>query len=460
MIAMRQLHITLSVVFAVALAVRSGVVGAASGDLDTTFGPSLSGYATVPFDLGGNNADITQSVLQQSGGRIVLVGRAVDGPASARLALTRLQSNGVIDASFGSNGRTSWPLSSGSYSAAIPYVNAAALDSAGRILVAGDTANDNCSYVARFTADGAIDSGFGTGGAYVSCPPSGHYTRFSDIAVDAVGRVVVAGTYALLNGDLVTSSSYLALRLTAAGQPDATFNGGAMYTQSIGQVANSKDHAGAVMLDRAGRIYLGGGAQTASNSDAEVVLRLTAAGAPDTTCAPSGWVILGSPANSGFFATSVLQRDAHHVVLVGTWYAQSGPAQDGIAYAEMDADMCTAGVSSITIPATSAMAGRAVAASDGAVYISYSQLTSNVAGAPWYAGILALYDTLPWGDYFSGIYPNQSTYGVGIALAGGMPLQAIQAQYSGNDYDFAVARFQNDRIFYANFDRDGAKTTP
>ena len=34
------------------------------------------------------------------------------------------------------------------------------------------------------------------------------------------------------------------------------------------------------------------------------------------------------------------------------------------------------------------------------------------------------------------------------------------AQYSGEDYDFAVARFQNDRIFYANFDRDGAKATP
>ncbi|GAA0720786.1 hypothetical protein [Dokdonella soli] len=433
---------------------------AASGDLDTTFGPVLNGYATYAFDLGGNKADTSQVVLTQANGNIVLVGRAIDSATSGRIALVRLQPTGVVDSTFGSGGSATFSLVSGSYTAAIPYVNAAALDTQGRILVAGDTANDQCSYVARFTANGVIDGSFATGGVYVACPSSGHYIRFMDVAVDSSDRPVLAGTYATLSGDFVASSQYLALRLTAAGQSDPTFNGGAIYTQSIGLVVGGKDHAGAVMLDRAGRIYLGGGAQTASNDDAEVVLRLTAAGAPDTTCTSSGWVDLGATADSGFVATSVVQRDAHHVVLVGTWYAQSGPAQNGIAYADMDADTCAAGVSGITVPATTATAGRAIAASDGAVYISYSQLTSNVAGAPWYAGILALYDALPWNDSFTGIYSNQSTYGTGITLVGGKPLQAMLAQYSGEDYDFAVARFQNDRIFYANFERDGAKSTP
>jgi hypothetical protein len=35
----------------------------------------LHGYSTIPFDLGGNNADTTQAVLQQAGGNIVLVGQ-------------------------------------------------------------------------------------------------------------------------------------------------------------------------------------------------------------------------------------------------------------------------------------------------------------------------------------------------------------------------------------------------
>ena len=101
-----------------------------------------------------------------------------------------------------------------------------------------------------------------------------------------------------------------------------------------------------------------------------------------------------------------------------------------------------------------------MAASDGTVYLSYSQRFSNEAGSAWYAGIFALYAPLPWSDSFSGIYSGKSTFGTGIALAGGKPLQARQAQYDGDDYDFAVARFQNDRIFYANHERDGAKASP
>jgi uncharacterized delta-60 repeat protein len=431
-----------------------------NGQLDTSF-HSPFGYSTYAFDLGngGNNADYTQAALVQSSGNIVLVGRSISGATSDVIALTGLLPDGSIDPSFGTGGATTFPLTSGSYSSAEPYVTSAALDTQGRILVAGDTATDSCSYIARFTAKGLVDSSFGTGGVYVACPPSGFNIRFWDIVVDSSNRPVVAGVYATLNGDFTASSDLLAFRLTSAGLPDASFNGGSFFMRSVGYVANSKDRAGAVALDSAGRIYLGGSAQQSTN-DAEIVMRLTGAGIADSGCGSAGVVNLGAVANAGFFPTAVLLRDGHHVFLAGTSTDNSNVTMTSIAFAEMDADTCAPGSSGISIPASgSATAGRAVAASDGAVYLSYSQLTSTQAGSPWLSAIQAFYDTLPFNGSLFGIYANQNSYGQGIALVGGRALQALEQQYSGTDYDFAVARFQNDRIFYGNFDRDGAKAT-
>ncbi len=433
---------------------------AANGDLDTAFN-SPFGYSTYAFDLGngGNNADYTQAVLVQSNGNIVLVGRSISGASSDVIGLTRLLPDGSHDVSFGTSGATTFPLASGVYSSAEPYVNAAALDAQGRILVTGDTATDQCSYVARFTANGVIDNSFGTNGVYVTCPPNGFSTRFSDIAVDGSNRPVVAGVYATLNGDFIISSDLLAYRLTSAGQSDLTFNGGSFFKRSVGYVLNSRDRAGALAIDSAGRIYLGGSAQSATY-DSEIVLRLTSAGAADNSCGSTGVANLGAVANSSFFPTAVLLRDAHHVFLAGTYTDKSNVTQSGIAFAEMDADTCAPGSSGITSPASgSATAARAIAASDGAVYLSYSQLTLAQAGSPRLSAIQAFYDTLPYNGSLYGIYSSQNSYGQGINLIGGRPLQALEQQYSGTDYDYAVVRFQNDRIFYGNFDRDGAKST-
>ena len=437
-------------------------VHAANGNLDSTFNFGV-GYQTFFYDLGngGNNADYTRAALVQHNGDIVLVGRSISGATSAVISLARLLPDGSIDTSFnGGTGRTTFALNSGLYHSDDPYVEAAARDSQDRILVAGDTATDDCSYVARFLANGAIDASFGTGGVYVACPTSGHYIRYLDIGVDTSDRPVVAGAYANLSGDFVTSSALLALRLTTSGAPDPGFNGGSMFTKSIGYVMNSKDRAGAVAFDGSGRIYLGASAQGASY-DSEIIMRLTSAGAADTSCGAAGVANIGAAANSDFFPTAIVLRDAHHVFLAGT-YTDRSDASTGLSFAEMDADTCAPGSSGVTAPASrAATAARAAAASDGAVYLSFSQLTSTARGSPWRSDVIAFYDTLPYTGQFFGVYTdnNQSSYGEGIAIVSGRPLQALQQQYNGADYDYAVARFENDRIFYGNLERKGAKAT-
>ncbi|MBO9663164.1 hypothetical protein [Dokdonella sp.] len=431
---------------------------AANGDVDPTFNAPF-GYDLQPFDLGGNNADSIVAVLPQPGGKLVMVGRAVNGTNSAVIALKRLNADGTYDPSFNAGaGYSTFALASGTYQSALPYANAAAIDAQGRVVVAGSTATDDCSYAARFTADGAVDATFGAGGVYVDCPATGHRITYWDVAIDASGRPVLAGRHADTSGDLTLRSSLFVRRLTNTGHTDATFHGGSAYLRSVGDVADSLDAAGAIAVDSSGRIVVGGSAQGASY-DSLVLLRLTGAGMPDASCGADGLVHLGAAANSDAFATAIVLRDAHHAFLAGT-YTDRTTAGSGLAYAEMDADTCAPGSSGIVAPASgAARSGRAVAASDGAVYLSYSQLTSTQAGSPWAAGVLAFYDTLPYGGQLYTIVAGMSSYGQGIALSGGRPLQALQQQRGGSDYDYAVVRFANDRIFYANFERDGAKST-
>jgi len=453
------MNVRLSMILLTAtVAALSGArIARASGNLDATFNPPF-GYDVQAFNLGGNDADYIAAALPQADGKIVMAGYAISGTDNSRIALKRLLANGAYDPNFNGIGYATAALVSGSYTSNFPYVYAAALDTQGRILVAGGTATDACSYVGRFTANGALDSTFGAGGFYVDCPAAGHGITYWDLAVDATNRPVVVGRYSDTSGDFSVRSSVIVRRLTSAGTPDATFNGGNAYLRSIGDIANSHDAGGAVAFDASGRIYVGAMAEN-TTYDSMVVLRLTTAGVGDASCGSSGAVHVGSVASNSFFPSAIVLRDAHHVFVAGT-ATDRNTADNAIAYAEMDADNCMLGATGSTFPASGRLtASRAAAASDGAIYLSYAQLSSSQAGSPWYAGIIAFYDPLPYNSSLFGIVTNASAYGEGIALSGGRPLLALRQQMSGADYDYAVARFDNDRIFYSGFDRDGLKAT-
>ena len=112
--------------------VVTGYTDTAGGDLDMAVavlddggvadvGFSGDGRTTVPFDLGGSNHDIASRVkivtkVQNIGGfpvitrRIVVAGRAsVDGSPYQAFALTRLNFDGSLDATFGTGGRRTLP---------------------------------------------------------------------------------------------------------------------------------------------------------------------------------------------------------------------------------------------------------------------------------------------------------------------------------------------------------------
>ena len=365
---------------------------------------------------------MVEAVLIQSNGDIVLVGY-VDTPSGSEIALTRLLPDGALDGSFGTSGRTH---------VAVPNfttvgVSGAALDPGDGIYVTGYQ-----GYVAHFTSNGALDTSFASSGFYYPASTD----HFESIAVDRDGKPVVVGR----------SYNSLAevMRLTTAGQIDPTFNSGGPFEQQIGAGSPPNDSAWSVTFDNTGRIYVGALAGTGGLGGYFAIVRLTANGLIDTTCNSNGVVLFSGYSSSQLTPMSILFRDTHHVILTGSVSNGSGPV---FAY-DFDSDDCSPGTGPGMIASgATKFSGRAAVASDGAVYISYG-------GPSGESQILTVHNGLPYTDQPLTIYPTMKSAGAGIIMSAGRPLQAIQQQVSGTNYDFAVARFLNDRILYANFDRD------
>ena len=145
---------------------------------DTSFGSN--GLQAVAFDLGGpagDDSDICASIRLQSDGRIILSGIAITTPAGqpktgAEIALTRLNSNGTRDFSFGNSGDGRVHYAAGGVALAID----AQIDGADRIVLGGEwatalPATEGKWLVDRLTADGGRDAAFNQGNPKIFSAP-------------------------------------------------------------------------------------------------------------------------------------------------------------------------------------------------------------------------------------------------------------------------------------------------
>ena len=102
-------------------------------------------------------------IARQADGKVVAAGRRV-GRTNAlhnKLVVFRLEPEGSIDASFGSDGI--FELDSALYGNH-NQANAVLVDPDGRIVIAG--ARDDALLVLRLNADGTLDDSFGSGGIF------------------------------------------------------------------------------------------------------------------------------------------------------------------------------------------------------------------------------------------------------------------------------------------------------
>jgi uncharacterized delta-60 repeat protein len=144
---------------------------------------------------------------------MVLVIAAAD--ASAR--------DGDLDPSFGGDGRV---VTHAGYPG-FEYPTAMAIDRQGRIVVVGVIARMMMRSVAvRINPDGSLDQSFGNGGIMTLEPIA---DSFSGVAIDAAGRIVLAGGvvgFAPTHGIVVA-------RLLENGQHDPSFGTGGRMTVDL-----------------------------------------------------------------------------------------------------------------------------------------------------------------------------------------------------------------------------------
>lgn len=148
------------------------------GTLDSTFGSGGS----VVTDSGG--WDYAYGLAVQADDKIVAVGShsLVSGEA---FGLDRFNTDGTPDAGFGIGGRVTTDFG-GSDSA-----RAAAVQSDGKIVVAGAGTANGDFVIARYNASGALDATFGSAG-YVTTN-FGNDDRAMGMAIQSDGKIVAAG---------------------------------------------------------------------------------------------------------------------------------------------------------------------------------------------------------------------------------------------------------------------------
>jgi uncharacterized delta-60 repeat protein len=159
-----------------------------NGKLDNTF--DGNGKKGVGF----GDDDEGRAAAIDSRGRIVVVGQTFlsDGNNSA-FGVTRVNSNGTTDTTFG-NGGTVKTLFPGHPSAS---ADAVVIQPSGKIVVAGNT-HDSASgsfALARYLPNGRLDTTFGIAGTgLVEFPFTSKFDKASDLINSADGGIVVAGT--------------------------------------------------------------------------------------------------------------------------------------------------------------------------------------------------------------------------------------------------------------------------
>ncbi|HYC45324.1 MAG TPA: DUF4347 domain-containing protein, partial [Burkholderiales bacterium] len=212
----------------------------ADGSLDTTF--DTDGRATVAF--GSADAGAAGMALQ-SDGRIVLAGYAIVG-GRREFALARLNTDGTLDTSFSGDGTLTV-----AFGATSDEASAVAVQADGSILVAGEswTGSGHDFVLARYNADGTVDTSFGGGDGHVLVD-FGADDRATSLALQSDGRIVVAG-HSSTNG----ASDFAVARLRADGTLDTAFDGDG---KALLDFDAGSDIAQSMALQADGRIVVAG----------------------------------------------------------------------------------------------------------------------------------------------------------------------------------------------------------
>jgi uncharacterized delta-60 repeat protein len=280
------------------------------GTPDTNF--SGNGKRTTTF-AGGDTAAAT-AVAIQADGKIVAAGWSFTAPGvgAGVFTLVRYNADGSLDSSFSGDGRVRTDFLDGD-----ERVEGVVIQADGKIVAAGWAKNSTGSSprfaLARYDADGTLDTSFGVGGRVLTgFGPDFDKARAASVAIQADGKLVVAGKVSV--GGAPKSGRFALARYNVDGTLDGTFSRDGKATTNF-RVTCSSDCSGdgalGVATQADGKIVAAGFA----NSDRFALARYRSGGRLDGTFSGDGK--LTTRFRGGALASGVAIQATGNIVAVG-----------------------------------------------------------------------------------------------------------------------------------------------
>jgi uncharacterized delta-60 repeat protein len=255
------------------------------GNPDTTYGsggPGIAPLNGVSAPALGPNREHGYGLVLQPDGKAVVSGGILGTSNQDVVGVARFTASGMLDNGFGSGGWTSLTT---------PWlgwwtdVGGVGLQSNGKVVVAGQSIpmSYNSAFVARFRTDGAIDlggRGFGTGKSGFTLAQFGlPYEGLWDLAVQPDDKLVAVGWSSSSTG--TSDRQLIVARYSASGTLDKTFNGSGYSTFNIPGIPESV--GASVALQSNGKIVVAGFGTGTDGAHDILVARYNANGMRDTS---------------------------------------------------------------------------------------------------------------------------------------------------------------------------------
>jgi uncharacterized delta-60 repeat protein len=272
-----------------------------NGTLDTTFGTDGIAITVIPEPGHPYSNAVAAALAILPSGDILAAGSASwsDGDTfSSSFALARYTSAGVLDSTFGKDG-----VAQTAFAKANAQLAGIVVQADGKIVASGwgvgsgNGNNFNAILLARYRANGSLDSTFGTAGKATTAH-----------ALDYQG-----GPPTLQNGKIVVAGdddaeSPVVARYAANGRLDTTFGDHGFETVSGPLVASTPP---AVVAQKDGAILLDLPGATGGTEAMDALVRLTPNGQPDPSFGTAGVALLPSSGSTS------LELEADGKVLAG-----------------------------------------------------------------------------------------------------------------------------------------------
>ncbi len=276
-----------------------------NGTLDPKFGNA--GISVIDF---GGTDDAAFAIAQDSDGSLVVAGTTNLG--NGQFAIAKLDSNGALVSSFGTAGKATLDVSTGSDIAYAVAVNNGVVTLAGTANATGTST----AAIARLTSAGVADSSFGTAGSGKNIFSTGGGDEARALFIQDDGNIVLGGYTGLSTGGVLDDA--ILFRVLANGSAiDNSFGNKTIFTG--GGTARVYDFGGvdkflAGTTDSAGRYVMVG---SSSNANDGIVARINTDGSLDTSFNSTGSVSVsfgGTETENGVIVDSATGK----IVVVGS----------------------------------------------------------------------------------------------------------------------------------------------